>query len=69
MAKDPSEIQGSASFDWGFDYSLLKSNLLLSPEERLRRHQEALDLVLEMRHAGQRLGYGLESAAEDSGGK
>jgi hypothetical protein len=36
----------------GFDLSLLESNLNLSPEERLLRHDGALELVQEMRAAG-----------------
>jgi hypothetical protein len=36
----------------GFDLSLLESNLNLSHEERLLRHDGALELVQEMRAAG-----------------
>ena len=36
----------------GFDLSLVDSNLALTPEERLLRHDSALELVLEMRAAG-----------------
>jgi hypothetical protein len=39
----------------GFDLSLLESNLDLSPEERLLRHDGALELVQEMRAAGRAL--------------
>jgi hypothetical protein len=36
----------------GFDLSLVDSNLRLSVEERLLRHDAALELVLELRAAG-----------------
>ena len=36
----------------GFDLSLVDSNLRLSVEDRLLRHDAALELVLEMRAAG-----------------
>jgi hypothetical protein len=36
----------------GFDLSLIDSNLRLSVEERLLRHDAALELVLELRAAG-----------------
>jgi len=36
----------------GFDLSLVDSNLELSFEDRLLRHDSALELVLEMRAAG-----------------
>ncbi len=39
----------------GFDLSLLESNLNLSPEERLLRHDGALELVQMMREAGRAL--------------
>jgi len=39
----------------GFDLSLLESNLTLSPEERLLRHDGALELVQMMRAAGRAL--------------
>ena len=32
----------------GFDLSLLESNLALTPEERIRQHDGALALVLEL---------------------
>lgn len=60
MANKENEVIEPTS-EWGIDYALLQSNLSLSPEERLRRHQEALDLVLEMTYAGWKLGYGAES--------
>ena len=52
--------------EWGNDLSLLLSNLRLTPEQRLVRHQSALDLVLELNHAGKQLRYGTESASKDS---
>jgi hypothetical protein len=39
----------------GFDTSLIRENLALSYEERVVQHQAALDLMLEMERAGQRL--------------
>ena len=35
----------------GFDLSLLDSNLALTPEERVLRHESALELVLELQAA------------------
>jgi hypothetical protein len=35
------------------DLSLLEYHLSLSPEERLRQHQRALNLTLQMKNAGQ----------------
>lgn len=39
----------------GIDLSLLDEGLRLNPEQRALRHQAALDLMLEMRRAGQEL--------------
>ena len=39
----------------GLDLSLVDSNLRLSIDERLWRHDSALELVLEMRRAGKAL--------------
>lgn len=36
----------------GIDLSRLRANLSLTPLERLRRHQQALRLVMEVRRAG-----------------
>jgi hypothetical protein len=36
----------------GFDLSLVESNLALSPEARLLRHDAALELALELRAIG-----------------
>ena len=36
----------------GIDVSLLRQNLLLTPTERLRKHQKALKLYLEVQNAG-----------------
>ena len=35
----------------GFDLSLIDSNLALTPEERVLRHESALELVLALREA------------------
>ncbi len=37
------------------DRALLELNLGLSPEERLRRHDEALELAEELRRAGEKM--------------
>lgn len=39
----------------GFDISLIRESLALSYEERVLQHQAALDLMLEMERAGQKL--------------
>jgi lipopolysaccharide biosynthesis protein len=39
----------------GFDLSLIRENLSLTYEQRALQHQAALDLMLEMERAGQRL--------------
>jgi hypothetical protein len=53
MSKSPTatEIAEAA----GFDISLIRENLGYSYEQRLIQHQAALDLVLEMERAGQKL--------------
>ena len=40
---------------YGIDLSLLESALRLTPEQRAERHQNALDLVLELKKAGESL--------------
>jgi len=35
----------------GVDLSLLRDNLRLTPDERIARHQQALELVLQLRAA------------------
>jgi hypothetical protein len=42
-AQPPDPIQEAA--DYGIDVTALRDNLALTPAERLRRHQLALDLV------------------------
>lgn len=49
--------------EWGMDLSLLRVTRAMSPEERLINHQKALDLVLELRDAGKKLGYWSQSAS------
>jgi hypothetical protein len=46
----------------GFDMSLIRESLGLSYEERAVQHQRALDLMLEMERAGQRLRDAAQSA-------
>jgi hypothetical protein len=40
----------------GIDLSLIRENLRLTPTERMEKHQRALDLVWEVRRAGQKAG-------------
>jgi hypothetical protein len=49
---DSAEKVIAAAEKAGFDLSLVESNLALTPEERMLRHDSALELVLEMRAAG-----------------
>lgn len=43
-----------AAMEYGFDMSLVEDALRLTPEQRLEQHQRALDLVLEVKEAGER---------------
>ena len=40
-----------AACDYGFDMSLVEENLRLTPEQRIERHQSALNLVLQIEAA------------------
>ena len=42
-----------AAAEYGFDMSLIEDALRLTPEQRLEQHQRALDLVLEVKEAGE----------------
>jgi hypothetical protein len=42
-----------AAAEYGFDMSLVEDALRLTPEQRLEQHQRALDLVLELKEAGE----------------
>ena len=42
-----------AAAKYGFDMSLVEDALRLTPEQRLEQHQRALDLVLEVKEAGE----------------
>jgi hypothetical protein len=42
-----------AAMEYGFDMSLVEDALRLTPEQRLEQHQRALDLVLEVKEAGE----------------
>jgi hypothetical protein len=53
-----SEVAESA----GFDMSLIRESLGLSYEQRALQHQAALDLMLEMERAGQKLRDAAQSA-------
>lgn len=50
----------------GFDLSLIDSNLRLTVEERLLRHDAALELVLELRAAGAAMYAQTAPAAESA---
>ena len=43
-----------AAAEYGFDMSLIEDALRLTPEQRLEQHQRALDLILEVKEAGER---------------
>jgi hypothetical protein len=43
-----------AAAEYGFDMSLIEDALRMTPEQRLEQHQRALDLVLEVKEAGER---------------
>jgi hypothetical protein len=43
-----------AAAEYGFDMSLVEDALQLTPEQRLEQHQRALDLILEVKEAGER---------------
>lgn len=43
-----------AAAEYGFDMSLVEDALRLTPEQRLEQHQRALDLILEVKEAGER---------------
>jgi hypothetical protein len=47
-----------AALEYGFDMSLVEDALRLTPEQRLEQHQRALDLVLEVKAAGERERHG-----------
>lgn len=42
-----------AAAEYGFDMSLIEDALRLTPELRLEQHQRALDLILEIKEAGE----------------
>lgn len=52
----------------GIDLSLIDSNLALSYEERVARHQDALELMLKLREAGNAYAQSRETATEIHGG-
>jgi len=49
MATENDPIQ--AARDAGFDVDLIDTNLALAPEERLRQHDDALQVMLALRDA------------------
>jgi len=51
QGKAPSPNPTAESVDDGIDISLLRANLALSPAERLRRHQIALDRMRKLQEA------------------
>ena len=42
-----------AAVEYGFDMSLVEDALRMTPEERLEQHQRALDLIVEVKEAGE----------------
>ena len=42
-----------AAAEYGFDMSLLEDALRMTPEQRLDQHQRALDMILELKEAGE----------------
>ena len=42
-----------AAAEYGFDMSLVEDALRLTPEQRLEQHQRALDMMLELKEAGE----------------
>lgn len=48
----------------GFDLALIDSNLALTPEQRVLRHDSALELVLALRKAGAEYAQSAPAASE-----
>ncbi len=42
-----------AAMEYGFDMSLIEDALRMTPEQRLEQHQRALDMILELKEAGE----------------
>lgn len=66
-----SSLMGSAwqaAIDYGIDVSQLEYLLSLSPQERLERHEQALDLVRALREAGVRH-YGFDPPTVEATGR
>ncbi len=42
-----------AAARYGFDMSLVEDALRMTPEQRLEQHQHALDMILELKEAGE----------------
>ena len=42
-----------AAAKYGFDMSLVEDALRMNPEQRLEQHQNALDMILEVKEAGE----------------
>jgi hypothetical protein len=49
-----------AAVEYGFDMSLVEEALRLTPEQRLEQHQYALDMVLDVKEAGERRRHAAE---------
>ncbi len=54
MDKTAQEIDAEA-IQAGIDLELMEHNLTLSPEERARQHDSALQLALEMKRVGEEM--------------
>lgn len=54
MTKTPEEIIAEA-VQAGIDLEMVEHNLTLSPEERARQHDSALQLALELKRTGEEM--------------
>jgi len=43
-----------AAAKYGFDMSLVEDAMRMTPEQRLEQHQQALDMILELKDAGEK---------------
>ena len=64
-SKDPSTQAYAAAVEYGIDVSQIEYLLTLTPVERLRRHDAALELVSAAREAGIRY-YGFDPRSPEA---
>ena len=60
-------VSWQAAIDYGIDVSLLEYTLGLTPAERIRRHDQALELIRAMRRAGTKH-YGFDPRHPETAG-